>query len=163
MQNGRQFSKLNHQHRNKFIILLTISFLPWKQASNSQEACSSSRSYLRLAELKDKRIVMQKPDLSWKTGRNKDYQVYSLQSRSYFSLHLGTETWNSWVEGLFAMSYTFWILNVWIYYYLFTTQYIGKWTKILSHRYYLSGTVFCTSHFSPLLSPFGFLLIAAMR
>lgn len=103
MQNGRQFSKLNHQHRNKFIILLTISFLPWKQASNSQEACSSSRSYLRLAELKDKRIVMQKPDLSWKTGRNKDYQVYSLQSRSYFSLHLGTETWNSWVEGLFAI------------------------------------------------------------
>jgi len=66
----------------------------WKQASSSQDACSS-RSYLGLAELKDERTVMQKPDLSWKTGRNKDYQVYSLESRSYFSLHLGTETWNS--------------------------------------------------------------------
>ena len=124
MQTGRQFSELTHQHRNKFIILLTISFLPWKQASNSQDACSS-RSYLGLAELKDERTVMQKPDLSWKTGRNKDYQVYSLESRSYFSLHLGTETWNSWVEGLFVIHrhtsfYTFLILNVWIYYYLFS-------------------------------------------
>ena len=119
MQNRRQFSELNHQHRNKFIILLTISFLPWKQASNSQEACPSSRSYLGLAELKDKWIAMQKPDLSWRTGRNKDYQVYSLESRSYFSLHLGIETWNSWVEGLFVI-HLFILFEYWMCEYIIT-------------------------------------------
>lgn len=119
MQNRRQFSELNHQHRNKFIILLTISFLPWKQASNSQEACPSSRSYLGLAELKDKWIATQKPDLSWRTGRNKDYQVYSLESRSYFSLHLGIETWNSWVEGLFVI-HLFILFEYWMCEYIIT-------------------------------------------